>query len=98
MEVGLLGPVEVSVDGQAVGLPRTTLRTLLARLALSPGRVVSTSELVAALWAENPPVDAAGNLQSYLSRLRRVIGRERVLRAGAGYRLRVAPDEVASAA
>ncbi len=94
MEVGLLGPVEVSVDGQAVGLPGTTLRTLLARLALSPGRVVSTSELVAALWAENPPVDAAGNLQSYLSRLRRVIGRERVLRAGAGYRLRVAPDEV----
>ena len=94
MEIGLLGPIEVRVAGEAVGLPGTTLRILLARLALSPGRVVSAADLVEALWAENPPVDASGNLQSYLSRLRRVIGRERVVRAGAGYRLRVAPDDV----
>ena len=94
LEIGLLGPVECRVDGEVVALRGTTSRTLLAKLALSPARAVSTSELVEALWGEDPPADAAGNLQSYLSRLRRVIGRERLVRTGVGYQLRVTPDDV----
>ena len=94
LEIGLLGPVECRVDGEVVALRGTTSRTLLARLALSPGRAVSTSELVEVLWGEDPPADAAGNLQSYLSRLRRVIGRERLVRTGVGYQLRVTPADV----
>jgi DNA-binding SARP family transcriptional activator/SAM-dependent methyltransferase len=85
VEVTLLGPVEARLEGDPVGLGAPQ-RVLLARLALARGRVVADDTLVEALWAE-PPDNAAGNLHSYVSRLRRAIGGDRVPRAGGGYRL-----------
>ncbi len=94
LRVALLGPVEVRVDGRVVSVPGTTLRAVLARLALAPDRTVPAGELVDLLWPEGPPPAAGANLQTYMSRLRRIVGRERVVHEAGGYRLRLAPEEV----
>ncbi|MCO8271121.1 hypothetical protein M1L60_11005 [Actinoplanes sp. TRM 88003] len=82
--IGLLGPVELRVDGQPVALGGAPQRVVLARLALAEGRVVPVGELVEALWGDDPPGNAVGNLHSYVSRLRRHID---VVREPGGYRL-----------
>ena len=52
---GVLGPVEVRVpDRPPVALP-PAVRALLARLAMSPGRVVSVYGATDALWGEDLP-------------------------------------------
>jgi predicted ATPase/DNA-binding SARP family transcriptional activator len=94
VHIGLLGAVEVRVDGGPVPLRGVRLRGLLARLALDAGRPVGTSVLVDDLWGESPP-DGAGNaLQALVSRLRRAIGGDLVVTDARGYRLRVAPRDV----
>jgi predicted ATPase/DNA-binding SARP family transcriptional activator len=94
LEVALLGPVEARVDGVTVTLPGVPPRVLLARLALAAGRAVPTAELMASLWVGDPPANAEGNLHSYVSRLRRAIGAEAVVREPGGYRLQVEPTDV----
>ncbi|MFP5319565.1 MAG: BTAD domain-containing putative transcriptional regulator [Acidimicrobiia bacterium] len=94
LEVLLLGPVEVRVGGRPVPLPGVSQRVVLARLAVAAGRLVPTGELVDALWPGGPPENGLGNLQSYLSRLRKAVGPDRVTREPGGYRLSVAPEAV----
>jgi DNA-binding SARP family transcriptional activator len=66
---------------------------LLAVLLLHANAVVSRGELVDALWGERPPTSAAESLDTYVYRLRKVLGADRLLREAGGYRLRVAPGE-----
>lgn len=87
VEVGLLGPVELRVDGVPADLGGTPQRVLLARLALAGGRVVGAGELIEALWDAEPPDNAVGNLHSYVSRLRRRAGAAAIRREPGGYRL-----------
>jgi DNA-binding SARP family transcriptional activator len=54
---------------------RRKQRTLLALLLLRAGHVVSTDEIVDALWGERPPASALANLYSYVSGLRQLLGR-----------------------
>ena len=70
---GLLGPVEVRVPGNPPVALQPAVRALLARLALSPGRVVSVDALTDALWGEHLPADAANALQVRVSKLRRAL-------------------------
>ncbi|HEX3923160.1 MAG TPA: hypothetical protein VHY31_12800 [Streptosporangiaceae bacterium] len=50
MRIALLGPLEVTDDaGAAVVVAGLRLRRLLARLAVDPGRLVTSAEAVAAL-------------------------------------------------
>jgi DNA-binding response OmpR family regulator len=74
LQVGLLGPLEVSVDGQPVVVTARRLRTLLAVLAMSAGRTVPVDRLAMAAWGEELPGDARKAVQTYLSRLRRLLG------------------------
>jgi predicted ATPase/DNA-binding SARP family transcriptional activator len=95
VRIALLGPFEASDDaGQPVAVPGRRLRTLLARLALDPGRVVSTGSLVDAIWDGEPPADPGNALQSLISRLRRVLpqGDARVESLPGGYRLLTAGE------
>ena len=87
VEVGLLGPVELRLDGRPVPLTGAPQRVLFARLALAGGRVVPTTELIDALWGDDPPDNAIGNLHSYVSRLRRHAGSTAIRREPGGYRL-----------
>jgi predicted ATPase/DNA-binding SARP family transcriptional activator len=96
VRVAVLGPLELrDPAGRSVTVgPR--LRTLLARLALDPGRVVAADELVEAVWDEQPPADPANALQSLVSRLRRAAP-ALVESRPAGYLLAVPADQVDAA-
>ncbi|MDX6229645.1 MAG: family transcriptional regulator, regulator of embCAB operon [Frankiales bacterium] len=74
LSIGLLGTLEVRRGIQTLAVGGTKQRTLLALLALDPGRVVSTDRLVSALWGESEPPTALNALQVYASNLRRVLG------------------------
>lgn len=94
VEVELLGPVRVLLDAEQATPAGEPQRVLLAELALARGRAVSTAEPIEALWPDEPPGNALGNLQSHLSRLRRLLGTGRITKEAAGYRLNIAEDDV----
>lgn len=85
MEVQLLGPLVVWGDRGPISVGAQKERALVARLALSLGRVVSVGELVDALWGAAPPPTATKTLQSHVSRLRRALGAGLVLTERPGY-------------
>jgi predicted ATPase/DNA-binding SARP family transcriptional activator len=96
---GVLGPVEVRpAEGPPVQLA-PSVRALLARLALAPGRVVSVDALTDALWGEDLPADAGNALQLRVSKLRRALVAAGVpgdvlVTQAPGYRLAVDPEAV----
>jgi len=96
VQIALLGPLEVRDDnGTPVAVSGARLRDLIARLALAGGRPVNTAALVDAVWADEPPADAANALQTLVSRARRAIGDPGAIeQSAAGYRLVIAPDDV----
>lgn len=71
VEVNVLGPFEVSVDGVSIVPSASKPRRLLAMLAFNAGRAVSTSALIEELWGQSPPPSALATLQTYVLQLRR---------------------------
>ncbi|GAA2830012.1 AfsR/SARP family transcriptional regulator [Kribbella solani] len=71
MEFRLLGPLEVWTDGAEVRIGRRQERLVLAALLLKANEVIAPTELVDLLWPHDPPTDAAGAVQVYVSRLRK---------------------------
>ena len=69
-------------------------QALLAVLALSSGSAVPVWRLVEVVWGEEPPRTAERTLQSYVTRLRKGLGGDAILRTGAAYRLDLAPSSV----
>lgn len=95
MRVGILGPLTVEVDGRPVDVAGARLRTLLARLACEPGRLVPVERLAGALWPDAAPTDPANAVQSLVSRLRKTLDAHPALVSGTGgYRLDVPADAV----
>ncbi|PRY31024.1 BTAD domain-containing putative transcriptional regulator [Umezawaea tangerina] len=95
MQVRILGPLEVTEDGVPVAIGGARLRTLLVRLAVGVGRVVTVDELADALWPHDLPVDRVNSVRSLVARLRRALPDPAVLcSAPAGYRLDLPPDAV----
>src|SRR5262245_15397826 len=94
VEFAVLGRLEVRIDGEAASLGGPKQRALLALLLLSANEVVSRDHLVDALWGERAPASAQRSLDSYVSRLRTLIGADRIERRPPGYLLRVAPGEL----
>jgi predicted ATPase/DNA-binding SARP family transcriptional activator len=74
VEFRILGSVEVSDGGLVKDLGGLRERTLLARLLLSAGQVVSADRLADDLWAGQPPPHWMATLRVYVSRLRRALG------------------------
>jgi predicted ATPase/DNA-binding SARP family transcriptional activator len=91
MEIRLLGPVEVCLDGGDVALGGARLRSVLAMLALRANEPVSNAALSEGLWGERPPASATKTVQVYVSRLRKLLdGTDaEILTRGRGYELRV---------
>jgi predicted ATPase/DNA-binding SARP family transcriptional activator len=97
VRIGILGPLEVwAGPGRPVEVAGARLRRLLLRLALDPGRVVTSGQLVDAVWDEHPPAGAANALQALVSRLRRLLPGV-VESHPSGYRLAVAAEAVDAA-
>ncbi|MEV6780619.1 BTAD domain-containing putative transcriptional regulator [Streptomyces syringium] len=92
---GVLGPLLVRDGaGQPVRVPEAKVRALLADLLVHEGRPVSADRLIDDLWAADLPAHPANALQNKVSQLRRVLGRDSVLRQPPGYRLRIDDGDV----
>ncbi|AHH93930.1 BTAD domain-containing putative transcriptional regulator [Kutzneria viridogrisea] len=90
---GVLGSLEVVVDGRVVEVPAAKHRVLLAVLLLNANQVVEPGELVHHLWGEDPPAGARNTLRTYVMRLRRLLGPEVGVRtAPSGYAVDVPED------
>ena len=96
MQVGVLGPVRVTVDDAIVVLGSAKQRRLLVALLVDAGRVVSVDRLIADLWGDAPPATALASLRTYVYRLRSCLGAEgtRLRTRPPGYVLDVEPEEV----
>ncbi len=94
VEIAILGPLELRIDGRVVSLGGPKQRALLAVLALHANEAVSRDRLIEALWGDAPPPSVDQSLDAYISRLRRAIGRELLLRRPGGYVLTVASGEL----
>ncbi len=82
----LLG--EFGVDGlESASLGSKKARLALELLALAEGRPVPPDVLLDALWAEAPPAKPEDQLAVLMSRLRSVLGRERIEHRDGGYLL-----------
>lgn len=74
VSVGLLGPLHLAIDGEAVDVRGPKRRAVLAMLALAQGRAVTVDALVDALWPQDPPESGRAALHSHISRLRGHLG------------------------
>ena len=97
LSISILGPVTVFADGVERPLRSSRQQALLLALALSAGRTVRTSRLLAVIWGDQPPTSARSNLRSYIVAVRRSLddgGPERLTSDPAGYALTVARAEL----
>jgi len=102
VEIRLLGPLEVVIDGRTVELPSAKARLVLAALLVRANEVVSTDRLFEVLWGAQPPESAANTLQTYVAHLRGALEPDRARRTGGqvlvtrqpGYLLAIGPDGI----
>ena len=86
VRVRILGSFEVE------GVPARDLgsrkgRTLLKLLALAGGQPVSVDRIADVLWGDDQPARPTEQVGVLVSRLRGVLGAERIIRSGSGYRV-----------
>lgn len=102
LHLHVLGELTATRDGAVVDLGGRRQRAVLAGLIIARDEVVPADRLVDCVWGDEPPANANGALQAYVSHLRKRLepdatARHRggvIARAGPGYVLRVAPDAV----
>ncbi|MEV0398213.1 BTAD domain-containing putative transcriptional regulator [Polymorphospora rubra] len=94
MDFRILGPLEATSGGRPVVLGGHKPRVVLASLLLNRGRLVTVDRLIDDVWADRPPPSAVNALQTYVSRLRGVLGEQTLVRRHGGYTLVVATGGV----
>jgi DNA-binding SARP family transcriptional activator len=101
LEFLLLGPLEARRRDRPVRLGSIKHRMLLAKLLLHPNQVVSTDELIDAVWGEEPPPTVKQSLQNHVAALRKAIehgggpsGPRTLVTRDPGYLVRVDPDQL----
>jgi predicted ATPase/DNA-binding SARP family transcriptional activator len=96
LDIRLLGPVSVAVDGREVSIGSPKQRTLLAMLVLS--HRASVEALAEVLWREGAPASVAATIHTLVSRVRRILeGPERgitIRSEGGGYLIEMDPGLV----
>ena len=94
MKFRILGPLEVWHEEKIVRLGGPRQQTVMAMLLLEANRVIPVERLISAIWDEEPPTTARGQVQISISTLRRQInssgGMQLICTRGPGYILHVA--------
>ncbi|OXM64884.1 AfsR/SARP family transcriptional regulator [Amycolatopsis vastitatis] len=93
MRYRLLGPVTVLGDTGPVRPGGQKQTSVLAALLLNPNRVVSEDRLIDLTWGENAPPSVRGRLQVHISELRKLLGRDVIVRRAPGYVIEAAPGD-----
>ena len=94
MHFAVLGPLEVVEDGRAVPLGGRKQRAVLAMLLLQVDQPMSKETLIEGIWGEQPPASASETLDTYIYRLRRLLGADRLERRPGGYLLHLEAGEL----
>jgi DNA-binding SARP family transcriptional activator len=86
LKVSVLGELHIhGVDKHALGSRKA--RTLIKVLAVARGQPVPVARLVDCLWPDRPPARPSQQISVLVSRLRLVLGPQRIPRSDAGYQL-----------
>ena len=101
LRIGVLGRLEVRGGWRTVEMGPPKQRSLLALLALQPGKVVHREEIVDVLWSDHPPESCQNLVHTYISRLRKKAEAIRpgsdaalITSARGGYRLTVDVEQL----
>lgn len=96
LDVRLLGPLELRIDGAPVAIPRGNTATVLAILLDEANSVVPLENIVRAVYGLDIPQDPETQVQNTIGVLRRKLGaaRDRVETVGRAYRLRIDTAEL----
>ncbi|MFE7834670.1 BTAD domain-containing putative transcriptional regulator [Streptomyces sp. NPDC057474] len=88
LRFSVLGPVRAwrGAEPLATGSPQQ--RALLAALLLREGRTATASELIDALWGDDPPSQALAAVRTYASRLRKALSPGVLVSESGGYAVR----------
>lgn len=70
---GILGPLQVANGGEQIDISGIRRKKLLAALLLQANQMVSLGRLVDAMWDEDPPASAHGQIRICVSGLRRLL-------------------------
>ena len=95
IDVRVLGPLEVLIDGVPVPLGGPKQRVVVAVLAAAAGRPVPVDVLLEAIYGEDAAWGGRRTLQTYVSNLRQVLG-DVIVRHGHSYALTCTASEIDS--
>ena len=73
VQINVLGPLTISVNGERVTLTAPKPRRVLALLATSANSVVRNEQIIEELWETRPPVSVTTTLQTYVYQLRKYL-------------------------
>jgi WD40 repeat protein/DNA-binding SARP family transcriptional activator len=90
----VLGPLEAQAHNGPITLGGTKQRAVLAHLLLRANALVPADRLIDEVWGDDPPAAARNVLQTYVSRLRKELGAERLEHRQGGYVLHADPAEI----
>ncbi|GGZ68314.1 hypothetical protein GCM10010344_38880 [Streptomyces bluensis] len=71
MQISVLGPLSVTMNGRNVTPTAPKPRRILALLAMSANQVVRNEQLIEEVWEDRPPSSVATTLQTYIYQLRK---------------------------
>jgi predicted ATPase/DNA-binding SARP family transcriptional activator len=98
IRLDVLGPLEVTVDGEAVDIRRGIPRAILVALVVRAREVVSAGSLAELVWADAQPRNPVNALQLQVSYLRKRLGGgsagQPVVTRPGGYVLMVDDDDI----
>ncbi|MFC3572993.1 BTAD domain-containing putative transcriptional regulator [Streptomyces yaanensis] len=89
LRFGVLGPVRAWLGEEPLATGSPQQRALLAALLLREGRTATASELIDALWGDDPPPRALAAVRTYASRLRKILSPGVLVSEAGGYALRL---------
>ncbi|MEL7206741.1 MAG: BTAD domain-containing putative transcriptional regulator, partial [Actinomycetota bacterium] len=73
MRFGILGPLEVEVDGRPAAIAGRRQRSVLAVLLVADERSVTADQLIEQVWGRDLPANPANTLQHTVAQLRKVL-------------------------
>lgn len=98
LRITVLGPLAIRRGNATLNAGSSNQRWLLGLLALQANHVVSFDEIVDQIWGPDPPATCRGMVQTYITRLRRVLvggpDAPRIQRSSGGYVLEVGVDQL----
>lgn len=92
--IRVLGPVDVVSAGDVLQVGGHHPRTLLAALVVGANHMVSSDNLAYLLWGDDPPPSRDNTLQTYIYRLRHLLGHDAISSEDHSYQLWVTRESL----